>query len=174
MNFDFLSNPALYQFSGNSQLASPQSATYFTSPPSGSGVGGIQDNMFQPPYSSGFGNSSALPGGGGQYSGYRRDEKSSMPSADGSNATAWNAHTPSGGHSSTPASEPSRVSLNGQPDECMLPQPDPLIPPDCIRVLSRTVYVGGIADTTTKKDLYDLFQSVGRVEYISVSLLLFG
>ncbi|RKP03855.1 hypothetical protein CXG81DRAFT_16688 [Caulochytrium protostelioides] len=58
---------------------------------------------------------------------------------------------------------------DGAEPACAPPTPDPTLPPGHIKVLSRTVYVGGITPQITKETLRELFETVGRVDTVTIN-----
>ncbi|KAI9203694.1 uncharacterized protein BJ171DRAFT_509354 [Polychytrium aggregatum] len=53
--------------------------------------------------------------------------------------------------------------------KCMPPRLDPALGNEFFKVLSRTVYVGGVTNMVTKEMLRDLFETVGRVDTVVVN-----
>ncbi|KAJ3207162.1 hypothetical protein HDU67_007631, partial [Dinochytrium kinnereticum] len=53
--------------------------------------------------------------------------------------------------------------------QCMPPKNDPEVPFDCMKILSRTLYVGGVSTAVTKEKMRELFETSGRVDTVMIN-----
>ncbi|KAI8998351.1 hypothetical protein BC832DRAFT_230696 [Gaertneriomyces semiglobifer] len=61
-----------------------------------------------------------------------------------------------------------------QPGDCVPGYIDPQLPKDYMKILTRTVYVGGITPDITKEQIRDLFETIGRIDTVTVNYAKFN
>ncbi|KAJ3097130.1 hypothetical protein HDU97_005132 [Phlyctochytrium planicorne] len=53
--------------------------------------------------------------------------------------------------------------------QCMPPMKDPEVPMECMKILSRTLYVGGVSVNVSKELIREVFETEGRVETVMIN-----
>ncbi|KAI8909327.1 hypothetical protein DFJ77DRAFT_118225 [Powellomyces hirtus] len=75
-----------------------------------------------------------------------------------------------GGTPSTPWQQAAAKGVGpAQAGDCMPGFIDPALPKDFMKILTRTVYVGGITPGITKEQVRDLFETIARVDTVTVN-----